>query len=533
MKEKFRKRVLAVLAIVICLSIALVACTPPAPYVEDGLSVVLEYNDSVSRPRTVYLEEGETLATPDVPVREGYQITGWYTASEGGDEVTFPYAPTQNVTLYAQWEAAVYNVNFDFNFTGSTPLVKEVAYGETVTAPTAAETPAYAGHYLYRWETRAENGSAVSFPYTVRRSTTFYAAWLSNETQIFQVTFDGNYEGAAEYDPISVVQGNAVTARDVPSVSQTGFEFAGWATTPNATQPNVTIPYTPTANVTLYAVWKRGSYSVRFRNNYTGADTTYLLVTEEGGTEIDAPTPPVRDGFIFQGWYTSATNGNLTEFPLTVTTNLNLYAQWKSEFVTTNTFDAEFFPINSAMSFPGFSGSTWGTGIIQADGGGWNATSQPYPLLDDNHSTHQGHYIIGVYATGSSLSFEVTSSSRVENATLYISLSIERFPGGYVVAPTGENGYQILVNGNSINYGSFDLRNNAPDVDTPVPFKEFTVGNITLNAGVNTVTLVSNNNTVNGTMTARCPMVDYVKIGGAPDGSLSWQPEYDNLYRSR
>ncbi len=49
-------------------------------------------------------------------------------------------------------------------------------------------------------------------------------------------------------DSITLDDGTGMTA---PS----GKVFAGWATTPTAEEPNVTSPYKPTADVTLYAVW--------------------------------------------------------------------------------------------------------------------------------------------------------------------------------------------------------------------------------------------------------------------------------------
>ena len=50
--------------------------------------------------------------------------------------------------------------------------------------------------------------------------------------------------------------GDAITLNDGSTLTApTGKVFAGWATTPTAEAPNVTSPYKPTADVTLYAVW--------------------------------------------------------------------------------------------------------------------------------------------------------------------------------------------------------------------------------------------------------------------------------------
>lgn len=50
---------------------------------------------------------GQSVLTDLLPVRSGYTFTGWFTAPTGGSQVTSPFTPTGNVTLYAQWNAIV------------------------------------------------------------------------------------------------------------------------------------------------------------------------------------------------------------------------------------------------------------------------------------------------------------------------------------------------------------------------------------------------------------------------------------------
>jgi uncharacterized repeat protein (TIGR02543 family) len=53
---------------------------------------------------TVYVDVGNTMsASPSTPSRTGFTFAGWYTAPSGGTEVTFPYTPSVNITLYARW----------------------------------------------------------------------------------------------------------------------------------------------------------------------------------------------------------------------------------------------------------------------------------------------------------------------------------------------------------------------------------------------------------------------------------------------
>ena len=71
----------------------------------------------------------------------------------------------------------------------------------------------------------------------------------------YRVTYD-LMGGTGSVDDVTVNAGSSVTLEDgthiTPPASKT---FSGWATDPSATTPNVTSPYTPSGDVTLYAVY--------------------------------------------------------------------------------------------------------------------------------------------------------------------------------------------------------------------------------------------------------------------------------------
>lgn len=69
----------------------------------DTTSYTVNYNangGSVSPTSAVYSGAALTLPTP---TRSGYTFNGWYTAATGGTQVSSPYEPDANVTLYAHW----------------------------------------------------------------------------------------------------------------------------------------------------------------------------------------------------------------------------------------------------------------------------------------------------------------------------------------------------------------------------------------------------------------------------------------------
>ena len=72
---------------------------------------------------------------------------------------------------------------------------------------------------------------------------------------ILTVSYNAN-GGTGTVDSQSVVAGNSVSLNDGSGLTAPENKtFAGWATTNDAETADVTSPYTPTENITLYAVW--------------------------------------------------------------------------------------------------------------------------------------------------------------------------------------------------------------------------------------------------------------------------------------
>lgn len=71
----------------------------------------------------------------------------------------------------------------------------------------------------------------------------------------FTVIYNEN-GGTGTIAPVTVEFGESITLDDGSTLTApSGKVFAGWATTPTATESSVASPYKPTADTTLYAVW--------------------------------------------------------------------------------------------------------------------------------------------------------------------------------------------------------------------------------------------------------------------------------------
>lgn len=72
---------------------------------------------------------------------------------------------------------------------------------------------------------------------------------------VVKVTYNAN-GGTGTPDPAYAGKGSAVTLDDGTGITApSDKEFAGWATTNSAEEPDVESPLTVTADITLYAVW--------------------------------------------------------------------------------------------------------------------------------------------------------------------------------------------------------------------------------------------------------------------------------------
>lgn len=133
--------------------------------------------------------------------------------------------------------------------------------GQTVVAK-APEAPERDGYRFEGWYLDSAYNTEATFPMTLTSDVTLYAKW----TALYNVNFVVN--GGSEIESVltDVIETSPRTYRD-------GFVFAGWYTSPRLTGAQVTFPYKPTKNVTLYAKWTEDSGSAEYEQTM-GYDIT-------------------------------------------------------------------------------------------------------------------------------------------------------------------------------------------------------------------------------------------------------------------
>ena len=346
---------------------------------------------------------GSTYGTLPAPTRVGYTFDGWFTAAEGGAQVTESTTVTITATqnLYARWTPITYTVKFTANGGSGTMAPMTIAYDQATNL--AANAFTRANYTFNKW--KAEDGSyyvngarVENLASTAGAVVTFEAAWTPDS---YTITFDS--DGGSAVSPITKAFGAAVSAPSNPT--REGYDFVRWDPALPATMPP--------RDQTVKAVWRVKSYTVTFDSDGGSAVPSS---TRRFGSTMTAPVP-VREGFTFAGW-----SPELSE-PMPAS-NLTATAQW-----TPNSYSVAF------------------------DANGGSGTMEPMTLtygvavrLSANAFTRAGHGFTGwktasgaAYADGATVSNLTTEAGAT--ATLYAQWDANAFTitfdsaGGSAVAP--------------------------------------------------------------------------------------------------
>ena len=238
-----------------------------------------------------------------VPSRSGYAFEGWYTTSSGGDEIYADTVVTRtgNHTVYAHW----YKSNEPTVTTGA---VKEL----TSTSVTLSGTVGTSGTYTVGFElenltdgtTKTFNMGSKSFTSSSR-------------------VFSGNTK--------SLVAGNR-------------YRYRAWAENSYGTGYGSWVSFTAQA--------AGRTYTVAFNSNGgENLPTSERTKTVAYGDVYGALPTPVRNGYIFEGWYTSSGSGGdriTASTTMNRTANHTLYAHWIREGQTSTVN----FNVNGGNSLP-------------------------------------------------------------------------------------------------------------------------------------------------------------------------------------
>ncbi|MGN8896422.1 InlB B-repeat-containing protein [Flavonifractor sp. HCP28S3_F3] len=242
-------------------------------------------------------------------VEDGYlEVPAGSTLTDGSDDT----AATLPLT------AQVISVTCHWNDGSGNSTVLQGLAGDSLSAP--AE-PTRTGFEFGGWYTE-ESCTGEPYVFTVVPETDLelYAKWTVKQYTITFVTG----EGATAVEPITADYGAAVQAPAAPA--REGYAFVGWYAEPDYSGTPYTFTTMPAENLTLYAKWQAGQYTIQFDSQGGSAVES---IAADYGQPVSAPAEPTRTGYTFGGWYTDAAcTGEPYVFTTMPAGSFTLYAKW-------------------------------------------------------------------------------------------------------------------------------------------------------------------------------------------------------------
>ena len=201
----------------------------------------------------VILVEGETISSElnVIPTKEGYKFERW--TYEDGEEIDFgsDAMPDEHLTIYAKWTAAV-----TFESNGGTEVAPVVPDEEGyINSP---EAPTREGYDFAGWYYDKELTLPVDLDSTFEVPEILYAKWQEIS---YKVTYDPNgalrFDGEDKVEEETVIPGESIEIANLYDVYENpGHSLMGWSfTSTGGVDLEIDQVYTPTGNITLYAVW--------------------------------------------------------------------------------------------------------------------------------------------------------------------------------------------------------------------------------------------------------------------------------------
>lgn len=269
--------------------------------------------------------------------------------------------------------------------------------------------------------------------------------------------------------------------------TRTGYTFQGWATSAGggvAYQPGQA--YGNDANITLYAVWKANTWTVKYNaNGGSGAPADQTKIY--GQTLKLSSTKPTRLDYNFKGWATSKANADKGTVAYAAGANytsnaaITLYAVWELAYVRPRITNLTISRCDSAgnISESGtylrydFNWATDLTGVYiqcqwKPQTAAWGSSSQKSTTILSNSSSKSGTITKKVVGSGA-VSAEQSWTARVyiydSKGTSYATYSSD------VSIGTTKYPIDVRKQGAGIAFGKVAESDNLADFEFPAQFR--------------------------------------------------------------
>ena len=308
-----------------------------AQYEPQSISIPFDANGGAyldaSTQKSVEETYGSFFILPaETPTWEGYTFASWNTKADGTGETITASTAFTDLTLpavYALWTPEGY---VTINYLSDNVLHGTVSSGHETLDPllgTALGSTAApkTGYHFLKWvdaEGATVSTEAVFIPSKAGEPAEYAAATYTAifEADTYTITYNLDEGANAPENPATYTYGDRIILHDPV---KDGYRFDGWY---DSSDNLVTeIPAGDTGNRTFTARWTKIHTVTYESDGGTAIEPADVL---NGETIPSAPTPPVKQGYTFGGWYLD--DGTFTD-PFTfgstaITGDITLYGKW-------------------------------------------------------------------------------------------------------------------------------------------------------------------------------------------------------------
>lgn len=177
--------------------------------------------------------------------------------SKSNSDIFYTTASNLSPSAVATYTVKTYAISYNANGGSGAPSTHYKTHNVTATISTTKPTKSNASAGSYTVTLNANGGTCSSASLTAARTTKYtFSKWNTNSSGTGTSYASGaSYTTNAALSLYAIYTSSTTTAAvTLPTPSRDGYDFMGWATSSTATS-GTTGSYTPSGNVTLYAIW--------------------------------------------------------------------------------------------------------------------------------------------------------------------------------------------------------------------------------------------------------------------------------------
>lgn len=275
------------------------------------------------------------------PTDKKFQRTGFYIDGyvfKGDDQEKIVKASDKASRLTAIHDSTVVvslaykPIKYDIVYDGNNARVdidnEKCEYNKITKITT--EIPERKGYKFLGWsEDKSGNDKIYKSGQQVKNLTTvngdkvtLYAIW---EKGLINMYFDAN-GGVVSQNSMKVAYESTIGIK-LPEPEREGYNFVGWTMGKNGgTKVDSSYYVNLMQDFTIYAQWEEQEYEITFDAN--GGETNISKKKVLFEESIGVLPKPTRDGYKFEGWYTTRDGGNKVSSSTIVQKKVTYYAHW-------------------------------------------------------------------------------------------------------------------------------------------------------------------------------------------------------------